>query len=177
MSSIAPIQILITVMKPLFFAIALSLGLLTACMTTPDYPDEPVIEFKSLSDDFLNQGVLGPDPIDSFTIVFSFTDGDGDISLLEGQDTSNIYVYDSRQPTVSQNFRVPTILDNELGKDISGEISLKLAAPCCIFSNNTACYPNPLEPRDTFSYLIEVRDRAGHFSNRIQTPPIVLKCD
>lgn len=149
----------------------------SACLKSPNYPAEPVIQFESISKDFLNQGILGPDPIDSFMIVFSFTDGDGDISLPDGQDSANIYVIDSRQDNISQNFRIPPIPDSELGKDISGEISIKLAAPCCIFSNNTACYPNPAEPRDTFYYFIEIRDRAGHFSNRIQTPAIVLKCD
>ncbi len=160
-----------------YLAPALVAVLLHGCMKSPDYPVEPVIRFESLSQNVLDQGILGPDPIDSFTIVFSFTDGDGDISLPDGQDSSNIYVYDSRQMNISQNFRVPSIPDTELGKDISGEISLKLAAPCCIFSNNTACYPNPAEPRDTLTYVIEIRDRAGHFSNRIQTSPIVLRCD
>jgi hypothetical protein len=163
-------------MRQLFPA-AFCLLAFSTCMKSPDYPIEPTIRFESLSRNFMAQGILGPDPIDSFTIVFSFTDGDGDISLPDGQDSSNIYVYDSRQPNLSQNFRVPPIPDAELGKDISGEISIKLAAPCCIFSNNTACYPNPAEPRDTFTYFIELRDRAGHFSNRIETAPIVLTCD
>ncbi len=156
----------------LFF---LLIGLfLQYCAARPDYPDEPVIEFVSLSKTAMKQSALGPD---SVQVSFNFTDGDGDL----GDDTGepDIFIVDSRDGFSKPSYRIPRIEQQGAGNGISGVITLVLPTTCCIYVNanndTTACQYVPV-PLDTLTYLISIRDRAGHESNRIETPPIGLIC-
>ena len=50
------------------------------CLEAPNYPDEPFIEFLSLSKDTMDQGVFQED---SLIVRFRFEDGDGDIGRTD----------------------------------------------------------------------------------------------
>ncbi len=162
-------------------AFLLLLCLLVGCADAPEYPNEPVIKFESLSKSTLYQSG-GPTalPADSLVVRFSFTDGDGNISQLDGDMTNDIFFYDSRLPAFSEPLRFPLIDQEGTGNGISGIVSVTLinkpsVGPCCI-RNGRACVQEASFPVDTFSYEIEIRDRAGNISNRIRTDPISLLC-
>lgn len=155
--------------------VLLSFGLLTACVNPPEFPAEPVITFESLSDTEIHQFTSGP--IDSIQIHFSFTDGDGDLSGI-ANDSVDIFLTDSRLP-IQTPFAIPVFPSEGTGNGISGDIFISIVntnnAICCI-ANNRFCVSDPNTPVDTFSYAIQIRDRAGNFSNEIRTPPINILC-
>lgn len=143
------------------------------CVKPPDYPDEPVIDFKTLSKNTMYQATFGQD---SVVITFSFTDGDGDLGFQDDQ--SSIFIVDGRDSFSKPPYRIPYIEQQGAGNGISGEISIVVPTTCCI-------YPPPLPPCDTVNppqlldtvfYWIQIKDRAGHLSNQIETAPITLIC-
>lgn len=167
--------------KPHFYA-AIFFALVVAscwhsCAKAPNYPDEPIIEFKSLSKSLLRQSSLPGKP-DSVLITFTFTDGDGDIGS-QSQGDKNLFYIDGRDSFPKDTFTIPYVDLQGAGNGISGEISFIARAPCCLFTDTLgfkyACQEVPIQ-FDTLTYIIWIRDRAGHVSNQIETPPISLIC-
>lgn len=164
-------------MKTLIVSLSFLLSslLIIACVNPPNYPDTPVIEYIGVNDTEILQGAPFFDP-DTLSIMFSFTDGDGDLST---EDATDIFVYDTRFPGADPvQYRIPTIPEDGTGNGIRGEITLNIVNSnniCCI-ENGFACPPNATIPVDTFSYEIEIRDRAGNFSNRIRTETLDILC-
>ena len=159
---------------------ALPLLVALACAKAPDYPIEPHIEIMNLNKTAIAQGNANS-AADTLAIRFSFTDGDGDIGFPDDVDTIDTYLTDSRDGFINR-FRLPAISTQGVGKGISGEVTLKIPNRpfriCCTFPNGaTACQPNQQYPTDTFSYAIQIRDRAGHMSNIIQTETITILCN
>ncbi|MEL7161457.1 MAG: hypothetical protein AAFN92_11935 [Bacteroidota bacterium] len=143
-----------------------------ACVTPPDFPEEPVITFERLSKDQIYQFTNGP--LDSIQIHFSFTDGDGDLS--QG-DSIDIFLTDSRLG-IQTPFSFPDIPSEGTGNGISGDVFITVVNTtgiCCIFRNRL-CVADPNFPVDTFSYEIQIQDRAGNLSNKIRTTPIEILC-
>ncbi len=147
----------------------------STCVDPPDYPDEPVIEYLSLSKNFLIQSSLGED---SVLITFSFTDGDGDLGFKD--DSESIFIVDGRDSFNKPPYRIPYIEQQGAGNGISGEISILLPTTCCIYSVQSGIPPCEIniapQALDTVFYLISIKDRAGHVSNIVQTEPIFLRC-
>ena len=141
------------------------------CVQPPDYPDEPVIEFKSLSKDVMIQSALGKD---SVVITFSYTDGDGDLGFEDN--TASLFIEDGRDSFQKPPYRIPFVGTQGAGNGVSGDISIVVPTPCCIFENVT-CNTSSFVPQfDTLFYRIKIQDRAGHMSNTIQTSIIKLRC-
>jgi len=168
-------------MKNLSILMVMLLIGLAACVKPPVYPIEPEIEFKSVSSTFIKSGYLD-------TISFTFTDGDGDIGVnpssadtcnpcgFKSGDSSclkmrgfNVFLIDSRDTCVS-SFASANIEQKGKYDDISGEIIVIRA----IDSKKCFAPPTPGCPRDTVVYTIVLRDKAGHFSNAVKTPPIII---
>lgn len=149
---------------------------ISACVNPPDYPNIPVIDYQGVNKTTIYQGTSN-NPNDTLAIFFSFTDGDGDLSF---EDSTDIFLADSRFPSVRTPFRLPLIPEDGTGNGIRGEITLRIlnkpSGICCI-QNNVACPLNPTEPTDTFSYEIQLRDRAGNFSNFIRTELLTIQCE
>lgn len=145
----------------------------SGCLRPPEYPLEPVIEFRQLSRDWMSQDQFNTD---SLLITISFTDGDGDIGTEDG--TFDLFITDTRDNFMPPAYRLPKVPEQGTGNGISGEISFVVFTTCCFFPDGQdPCTVNPTYPTDTLSYLIYIRDRAGHTSNVIETPPIVLLCN
>ena len=161
---------------PLWLLAAGLLLLLAACVSPPEYPEEPVLQFESLSKNTLAQYINGPR--DSLTITLSYTDGDGDLSDID-DDSLELTLIDTRLPEETIPFRLPSIPIDGTGNGISGDIFIRIVNTdqftCCI-RNNRICVADPSFPVDTFSYLIQLRDRAGNFSNVVRTEPIEILC-
>jgi hypothetical protein len=153
----------------IFFVVALN-----SCINAPDYPDEPVIEYVSMSKTTLTQSNLN---VDSLFLTFSFTDGDGDLGHEATDTARNIYIRDLRTGKFQDRFKSPYIPEEGIGNGITGEIQLLLFTTCCLFPDNIPpCSAPPQYPLDTVIYEISIRDRAGNFSNKITTEPIILTC-
>lgn len=148
----------------------------TSCADAPNYPIEPVITFKGLNKNRVFQFRNGP--LDSLIIEFDFTDGDGDLSLPENNDSIDIFLRDSRLPQVPQNFRFPFIDREGVGSGIRGTAAITIINTnniCCIYQG-VRCAEEEEYPIDTFSYSIQIIDRAGNLSNVIRTDVIEIDC-
>ncbi len=166
----------IKLLRPLFFLLVIGFTVFS-CVNPPNYPDVPVIKYEGVNKIAVYQGVNGL-PSDTLEIFVSFTDGDGDLSF---QDSSDIFLYDSRIPSRATKFRIPLIPVDGTGNGIRGELTVRtLSKPgniCCIQSG-TACPDVSVvtNPVDTFSYEIQIKDRAGNYSNKVRTELITILC-
>ncbi len=144
------------------------------CITSPDYPIEPVIEYAGVSKTFMTQNNLNTD---SLYLYLTFTDGDGDLGHQPEDTTRNIFIIDSRTGNIQDKFKSPFIPEEGVGNGISGDIQLLLYTTCCLFPENIPPCSAPTKyPTDTIVYQIYLKDRAGNISNTIQTEPIVILC-
>lgn len=146
------------------------------CVKPPDYPDEPVIAFQSLSKNSIRQSSLGAD---SVVITFAYTDGDGDLGFTDT--SSSIFIVDGRDSFQKPSYRIPSVGTQGAGNGISGEISIVVPNTCCIYpisSGVPPCDASNFAPQatDTVFYFIKIQDRSGHMSNEIRTEPIILQC-
>lgn len=147
------------------------------CVKPPEYPVEPIIAFKSMLKNTMKQNGLGSD---SLVITFTFTDGDGDLGFEDN--SKSIFLVDTRDDVEKLPYSIPFVGLQGVGNGISGEITVKFAnsQTCCIYDPNTGVPPCDVkdapELRDTLSFRIRIKDRAGHFSNEIETDPIYLLC-
>lgn len=148
-----------------FFLILVAIS---SCIKPPNYPIEPHIEFVSISDTMISM-------FDSVDWQISFTDGDGDIGW-QVQDLASCNFCDSscyEHPTIDLFIKrsnslciipshLPYITPKGKIDDISGKIFVN--------SGNIFAFPG-----ETVIYTIQIKDRAGHFSNVVETPPIIIQ--
>lgn len=165
-------------------------GIILSCLKPKEYPDTPVIEFKSLTE-------YGDH--DSAEVSFTFKDGDGDIGLDE-KDTfppfdpqsryfKNVYLLYMYKDTVTGTFkpflkynkacggdttnpgdcdtlfkvyRIQNITPKGQNKVLDGEIKIKLKGP----------YFEMGKGHKTVKYEIFMFDRALHKSNTVETSEI-----
>lgn len=156
--------------------IPILLLLLVGCRPESEYPDEPIIEFKS----FQASG-------DEGVLIIGFTDGDGDIGLKETDiyppfDTSSFYfnniflTYEEKvngawvagtdingDPIVFA-YRIPYVTPEGQNKALKGEIKVRISP---IFYN-----PNSVNS-DTVRFHVKIFDRSLHESNEITTDEII----
>lgn len=141
-----------------------------SCKKQKEYPIEPIIEMSS------RQIYKSPSKI-----IISFTDGDGDIGLDQGdtiapynyvEDPFNKFYYNlllyyfekqgdewvEVETAIDYFYRVPNITPSGQNKALNGEIEVDLTLP--------------LNRPDSIRYNIELIDRALHESNIITTPVI-----
>jgi hypothetical protein len=145
----------------------------SACLKKEEFPPEPAITFKSLEQ-------FG----DSASLTITFTDGDGDIGLDEG-DTGGSFgpgganyhnlllgfdaltngVWAEVPLQLPLNYRIPRITPSGQNKALSGEIAVALK-------------PWPIIPGsegDTVRFDIRLVDRALNSSNEASTGSVVVE--
>lgn len=152
----------------------LSFSVLPSCVKEKEFPTTPAIKF-------LHYDAYTPDSADC---VISFTDGDGDIGILEGDATTPNdfqlkYLYkdttdglfkpfdaiDSTlaMDTLFYSYRVPNLTPDGQYKALDGEIRAKLRAAPIYYPLHTIV-----------KFEIMLRDRAGNYSNRVMTNEIII---
>ncbi|GDX51363.1 hypothetical protein LBMAG27_04100 [Bacteroidota bacterium] len=149
--------------KNLLIAISvLAFSFLYSCLKPPQFSETPLIEFVSINSTQVQQMV------DSIQMIISFKDGDGDLGSLESDTSTNCFITDHRsgKPDYTYNYKIPFVTPKGTTKDISGTIAINLPGITCI----------PFHTTDSVTYKIVIMDRAGHKSNEIQTPVIVVNC-
>jgi hypothetical protein len=145
--------------------------LLAACVKEKNFPVEPVIEFKSYN-------IISLDSADCY---IKFTDGDGDIGVLDGdtipdlsmkylyKDTSGKFIpYDMLPNTTAfdtlfYKFRIPDVTPDGQFKALEGEIRTKLRQSPLYFPSH-----------QFVKFEIQIKDRAGHKSNIVTTSEIAV---
>lgn len=154
-----------------FFLFSFVLTGIQSCITRPDFPIEPKIEFLSMD---RNQMVQNSFNTDSLRVTFSFTDGDGDLGDM---DSLNIFIRDNRDQFLASKYRLPELPAEGAKRGIRGKITVTIYTTCCIFPDGTPpCDISPNYQTDTLRYEIFIRDRAGNISNTIETDPIIILC-
>lgn len=154
--------------------LALLSGIGWQCLDAPAFPDEPFIEFVGISKDSLDQGLFEED---SLVVVFRFEDGDGDIGRDAQAPANNVFFTDRRTGQLDNAYGIPAIPQEGAGNGVEGEVRIVLYSTCCLYPDGAdPCTVNPSFPLDSVSYDIYMTDRAGHRSNTITTPSIVLRC-
>jgi len=151
--------------------------LFIGCAKPPDYPDEPVIEYLSISTNSITQSVADEDII---LATISFTDGDGDLGNDNRETT--IFIRDLRDSTLNNSATIlPKVPEPGANNGISGEITFRIFQSCCIWPpefQQAPCTPSTSSFLvDTIVYEVYIVDRAGNESNRIQLEPIFLQCN
>lgn len=158
----------------------LVLALLFSCLQKQEYPDVPYLEYKSFTT------LLHPSGYDSAGILLlSYTDGDGDLGIA-GLDTSsyNFFVtyYQMDNGVLKPGTRynpVTGVFDTIFFNNrfyrlapqgytgwIKGEIEDTI---------RPLYDPRSTKTYDTVQYRIYMVDRAGNFSNTVETPLILVK--
>ena len=147
--------------------------LLSACLKTEAFPTEPHITFKSY--------VSSPD---SSELTISFTDGDGDIGLDQGDTLSpynlgspwyhnffvDYYKMDNgawvlQQFTLPLYYRIPVITPTGQNKALQGDITVEIS-PLVL---------PPPAAGDTVRFGVRIADRALHESNTVFSDPIIAQ--
>lgn len=162
-------------MRLTLFLILITIVILTihACIEGPDYPIEPVLTYKGLSENMIDQSSLGEDTL---KIYLYFTDGDGDIGSKSGN--SDIYLIDSRLGIVQDSFRAPFVPEKGTKNGVDGNMTLLYLSTCCIFPDGSPpCFPSETFPKDSLKLKIYMKDRAGHVSNEVETDWIYVNCN
>lgn len=143
---------------------------MVSCYKTPEFPIEPTLEFDTIN-------VSNPyQALTAGSMFLKFTDGDGDLGLLSTDDVVNVNSIFIK--TVKYNkedtSNIPFIPKRGTSDAISGTIEIKLGGTLSglIDEADLLLLQKPL---DTLVFDIYIRDRAGHNSNVVTTPPLVIK--
>ncbi len=169
-----------TKVRFIFIILSLILGL-NSCFKKETYPTIPIVEFN----DFIVYGKH-----DSATIVFNFTDGEGDIGLLEsdtlapynfeGDNYNNLILNyyekddslgwvagkDLNGTNIVFKFRIKPVLPYDKSKGIKGTIT---------YNFGKVGFFNPFSNQaDTIKFQFQIVDRALNYSNLGETSPIYL---
>ncbi|MGL4597310.1 MAG: hypothetical protein ACRCYO_07280 [Bacteroidia bacterium] len=153
----------------LFFS-GLLLATLSACKPEPVFPIEPSLVFKEY---------IQSQTSDSLQVVFTFTDGDGDIGIAPGDADTNMlltayyrnalgeYIVYPNFNTVNNPFdslvypyRVPRLTASQKG--VEGDIYVVI---------NEAF----ISYYDTIAFNAFIVDQAGHKSQIVRTPELILR--
>jgi hypothetical protein len=150
--------------------LALALALVPSCKPEVDYPDEPTVSFKEFT--FADTVLLG-NTVKRGTLIFSFTDGDGDIGFDTVQPRQNTIfltkhkmkdnVLTQMDLLVDLNYFVERLYNDDKRQAASGDIKIEeLNEYASSFG-------------DTIMYKFYIVDRAGNHSNTDSTGLIVIR--
>lgn len=143
-----------------FFLVVGMILLFSSCFLPEELPPEPEIKFERYT---LVKDTLEPKlgSISHFIkLTISFTDGDGDIGLAEGDTLPQPY-YDNNLFINNIGYRIPDITPTGQNKTLTGEIDVEI-------------WIIPASLYDTIVYEIYLVDRALNQSNIVMAPAIVL---
>jgi hypothetical protein len=166
---------------------------LCGCVQQPSFSIIPAIKLKSLSKTVVTLPSTSGITTDTILVTLSFTDGDGDIGIPDGLiDTTcancyctnhgtdaivmsntawDIFYYAYTSGFTDSCISIPGIgtkyiPNNSKYNALQGDITFSLQVEC-----------GPTGPVDTVSYSFFIKDRAGHFSNRVKSPNIIINCN
>lgn len=131
--------------------IVAALALLASCSDKGGFPSTPDLQFKSISPRVAEAGVDT-----AINIICSFKDQEGDISGF-------VYFRQSNFPDFDSSYSMPDI---PMQPNMQGDIILQLHSNDIIFPLSSG--------KDSVTFLLYIKDKAGHVSDTAETSPIVL---
>lgn len=164
------------------FVLGLLLTFIAACVSEPEYPNEPAITFVEVSKTEVNN-------FDSLTVTFGFTDGDGDLgrertdvtsctSFCEFEGGTACYLdpyyscfYIDNRDTCYGALILPDLEPDGNIKAISGEVEIVIPSVEC------KCGDDPCPPTQELIFEIVIVDYAGNYSNKFKSEPITISCN
>jgi len=142
-------------MKNIIYLFAIVL--LFSCEKEQVISDTPIIEFKSISPNTVQEYS------DDIIITISYSDGNGDLGE-NNPDIHNLFVEDNRNGIVYQ-FRIPQLSPDNNSIAIEGDFNITI---------NGSGITNESSSQQV-NYTIYVTDRAGNKSNSISTSSITIQ--
>ncbi|MCS6917155.1 MAG: hypothetical protein RMK52_03595 [Chitinophagales bacterium] len=100
---------------------------------------------------------------DTLVFVISYTDGDGDLGDYHA-DSLSLWITDLRFP-LTIRYHIPPLAPAETSIPITGELRAVLSG--IILKDEQATSEQAV-------FTIRLKDRAGHWSNEVFSPPIVI---
>ena len=120
------------------------------------YPDTPAIEFVGMTPTSTTEFQ------DQVRITISYQDGNGDIGTAD-PDYYSLFVKDARLGAYD-NYHIQPLSPPDQTLQIEGELDVVLTG---LFVLDTV-------GSETTSFSIKIRDRAGNFSNEVQTGSLTI---
>lgn len=139
-------------------SLMLLLGLSTACKKQkPEvFPAIPEIRLESVTPTTIKQFT------DSLIVELAYQDGDGDLGFVH-PDSLSLRVADARLLSPDWYFVQPL---SPVGESIAIEGILRFQITGAFLLGNGS--------QETTTYTIAIKDRAGNWSNEVQTPTITI---
>ena len=137
--------------KLILFLLSLSIF---GCKKDEKYSEIPEIEFVSLTPNSTTEFSQ------NIVLKLTYKDGDGDIGH-EDPDVYALFVKDSRLPKADE-YHVKPLTPPEQTLQIEGELTVRLSSIFVLGSDST----------ESTKYRVKLRDRAGNWSNEIETSSI-----
>ncbi|MEM6767430.1 MAG: hypothetical protein AAF824_15980 [Bacteroidota bacterium] len=149
--------------------VGLTALVLTSCNNDPGFPDEPSLEFVSLTPDTVQ------DQRDSMVLRLRFTDGDGNL----GSDQNGIFnlvVVDRRlyadefpltEEQATLNYTLPDLTPDTKNPAIQGIINVEIAPTAIRLALLN-------EPQDVTTFDVFITDRDDNVSNTVTTTPVII---
>lgn len=134
----------------------LALLALSSCKKEDEKPQVPTITFKSISEESVVQFN------NNVTITFSYEDYQGDLGETD-PDKYSLRIKDNRLSDYDW-FHIPPMTPDLQELHIKGDYALELP-PLFILGNGT---------EEVTHFSIQIRDRAGNWSNTITTPVVTI---
>ncbi len=149
--------------------------LIGSCIKPEKFPIEPVI-----TDIRMNNTVFYGAPFgiaDSISMYIEFTDGDGDLGATENDTATAIFMVENRLG-LEYSYAIPAITPQGSEKGIFGELEVIIATINCVPIDGGTPSPEAEYPdEDTVVYSVRLKDRAGNWSEAVESPPIVIRCN
>ncbi|MCU0428881.1 MAG: hypothetical protein MUF42_02830 [Cytophagaceae bacterium] len=155
---------------------------LISCNKKPDYPNAPTLEFNEertfiVRDQYNDLSLTFND---SIVFAFNFTDGDGDLGLDETDRTDNTNINFMMEQFIKKNGVWSPSLDVNLNPLVYKE-QFQLLSPKevkgpldGILLNAKVFSHSQYGPNDTLKFVAKIKDRAGNFSNTVETPEFII---
>lgn len=151
----------------ILFILLCCLAVITSCdkepiETEPNeiISDTPYIELRSVSPTTVTEYE------DSILFEIFYQDGDGDLGF-ESPDSMTLFIIDTRIFTVEEYY-IPLLAPAGTELTIQGVLDVKLDRTIMIDDSN---------PSETVQFKLQIKDRAGHFSNFVTTEDITVLPD
>ena len=172
---------------------------LSSCLSAPEYPLEPSIDFKSLTMVRNIPSGANMTEIDTLTFALDFRDGDGDLGLSDADIKVSPYSdatggFNNRSKTYNYSIQpykrigtAPPYSYTKFVLSVEGEydgtyphLEKEGSRPAPLKGTLTYALPvsvdgSAFNPGDTFRFEITIMDRALHKSNTVTTTDVTLK--
>ncbi len=125
----------------------------------PVIADEPSIELLSISSNTVKASQ------DSISFIIEYIDGNGDLGTTDPDETSIELVDQRDAQTLVFRYHLQPLAPDGSEITITGELNIVLDHTILLDENNDS---------ETTTFTIRIKDRAGNWSNRVETENITI---